>query len=187
MMAGIVRRGGEEEARTMSRHVVVEWGESAEELYALYAGESDLTRRKRLQALWLVRSGVGVAEASRLAGVGRRSAERWLAWYRRGGLAEALRRVPGHGARGGPGRLTAEQRERLLGKAREGAFRTYDEARAWVAEEFGVRYSYQGIYSVLPRLEVHPKVPRPMSAKADPAAQEAWKRGASRRRSARRT
>lgn len=170
----------------MSRHVAVAWTESAEELYALYRAEPDPGRRKRLQALWLVRTGVGVAEASRLAGVGQRSAERWLGWYRQGGLAEALRRVPGHGARGGPGRLTAEQQERLLGKTREGSFRTYDEARRWVAEEFGVTYSYQGMYSVLARLAVHPKVPRPLAAKADPATQAAWKRGGSPRRSARR-
>ena len=170
----------------MGRRVAAEWAESAEELYALYAAEPDVGRRKRLQALWRVRAGARVAEAGRLAGVGRRSAERWLGWYRRGGLAEVLRRVPGHGARGAPGRLTAEQRERLLAKAGEGVFRTYDEARRWVAEELGVTYSYQGMYAVLARLEVRPKVPRPMAARADPAAQEAWKKGGSPRPSPRR-
>lgn len=165
----------------MSRQVMVEWAESAEDLYARYAAEADVTRRKRLQALWLVRGGASVAEAGRLAGVGRRSAERWLGWYRRDGLAEVLRRVPGHGARGAPGRLTPAQRERLLGHARAGAFRTYDEARRWVAAEFGATYSYQGMYAALARVGVRPKVPRPMAAKADPAAQEAWKGGGSRR------
>jgi len=170
----------------MGRRVAVEWAESAEELYARYAAEPEVGRRKRLQALWLVRTGASVAEAGRLAGVGRRSAERWLGWYRRGGLAEVLRRVPGHGARGAPGRLTAGQREALLDRARTGAFRTYDEARWWVEEAFGVAYSYQGMYSVLARLGVHPKVPRPLAAKADPGAQEAWKKGGSPRPSPRR-
>lgn len=161
----------------MSRRVDVDWGESAEELYRQYAAERDVPRRQRLQALWLVRAGRGSAEASRIAGVGRRSLERWLGWYRRGGLAEVLRRVPGHAAPGTPGRLTGEQQQALVARVSEGAFRTYDEARQWVAEQFGVTYSYQGMYSVLARLEIHPRVPRPMAAKADPAAQAAWKKG----------
>jgi transposase len=169
----------------MARRVVVEWAESAEELYAYYTGEPDLTRRTRLQVLWLVREGRSTAEASRIAGAGRRSVERWLGWYRRGGLAEALRRVPGHAARGAPGRLTPAQQRALVARASEGAFRTYDEARVWVAEQFGVAYSYQGMYSVLARLEVHPKVPRPMAAKADPTVQATWKKGGSAPRSAR--
>lgn len=163
----------------MTRRVGVEWAEGAEELRRRFAAEPDAARRKRLQALWLVREGRGVAEAGRLAGVGGRTVERWLGWYRAGGLAEVLRRVPGHGARGAPGRLTEEQRAALLARSAEGAFRTYGEARAWVAAEFGVAYTYQGMYAVLARLRVHPKVPRPLAAKADPAAQEAWKRGGS--------
>lgn len=170
----------------MARRVGVAWAEGAEELRERFAAEPDAAKRKRLQALWLVRDGRSVAEAGRLAGVGGRTVERWLGWYRAGGLAEVLRRVPGHGARGAPGRLTEGQRAALLARAAEGAFRTYDEAREWVAEAFGVAYSYQGMYSVLARMRVHPKVPRPMAAKADPAAQEAWKEGGSPRPSGRR-
>ena len=163
----------------MARRVVVEWAESAEELYAYYTGEPDLTRRTRLQVLWLVREGRSTAEASRIAGAGRRSVERWLGWYRRGGLAEALRRVPGHAARGAPGRLTPDQQRALVARASEGAFRTYDEARTWVEQTFGVGYRYKGIHALLTRLGIHPKVPRPQAAKADPAAQAAWKKGGS--------
>ena len=162
----------------MARRVGVEWAEGAEELRRRFAAEADAARRTRLQALWLVREGRGVAEAARLAGVGERTVERWLGWYRAGGLAEVLRRVPGHGAPGAPGRLTAEQRAALLARAAEGACRTDDEARRWVEAEYGVAYSYQGVYALMAGLGVRPKVPRPLAAKADPAAQEAWKRGA---------
>lgn len=58
--------------------------------------------------------------------------------------------------------MTPEQRAQLLEQARAGTFRTYDEARQWVEQTFGVRYSYKGMYS----------------AKAAPAQQAAWKRGA---------
>lgn len=161
----------------MSGVVKVEWGESAEELYARYVGERDVQRRKRLQVLWLVRRGRDEVAASREAGVGRRSLQRWLGWYRNGGLEAVLARVPGHGARGRAGRLTGAQREELLGRAAEGQFRTYDEARAWVEREWGVAYRYTGIYTLLARLDVHPKVPRPRAEKAEIAAQEAWKKG----------
>lgn len=155
------------------------WRESAEDLYERYRAERDLRRRQRLQVLWRVRSGVSARQAAREAGVGGRTVTRWLDWYRRDGLDGVLRRVPGHGARGSDGRLTPEQQGRLLEQAREGAFRTYDEARRWVEGTLGVRYSYQGMYGVLARLGVHPRVPRPLAAKADLAAQEAWKKGGS--------
>src|SRR5215207_2607641 len=84
----------------MSRALKVTWEESAEELYELYRGERDTERRKRVHALWLVRSGRPPAAAAELAGVGKRTLERWLSWYRRGGVEEVLKRVPGHGAPG---------------------------------------------------------------------------------------
>ena len=162
----------------MARRVAVEWAETAEELRGRFAAEREPARRARLQALWLVRDGRGVAEAGRLAGVGARSVERWLGWDRAGGLAEVLRRVLGHGARGAAGRPAAEQRAAPVARSAEGAFRTYDEARRWVEAEFGVAYSYQGIYALLAGHGVRPKVPRPTAAKADPVAQAAWKGGA---------
>jgi transposase len=174
-----VARWSEEGAAVAGRIQPMRWHESAEELYTRYRAEADLGRRKRLQLLWQVRTGTSARQAARAAGVGARTATRWLGWYRAGGLAAVLDRVPGHGARGRPGRLTPEQRQGLVEQAGTGAFRTYDEARRWVEQTFGVRYSYQGMYSVLARLEVHPKVPRPLAAKADPQAQEAWKGGGS--------
>ena len=161
----------------MSKPVAVAWRETAEELREGYVGERDVERRKRLQALWLVRSGKGPREAGRLAGVGARTVERWLGWYRGGGLEEVLRRVPGHGTIGPARRLTGEQERALVAAFAEGRFRTYDEARAWVATEYGVAYRYSGLWTALARLGVHPKVPRPVAEKADVAAQEAWKQG----------
>ncbi len=100
-----------------------------------------------------------------------------MSWYRTGGLAAVLHRVPGHGAPGHPSRLTPDQQQALLAETATGAFRTYHEARDWVEQAFGVVYSYQGIYTLLDRLEVHPNVPRPQAAISDPVFQDAWKKG----------
>jgi transposase len=161
----------------MSKPVAVAWVESAEELERRYRAERDVGRRKRLGALWRVRAGDRVAEAGRLAGVGERTVFRWLGWYRTGGLAGVLRRMPGHGALGQPHRLTAEQRAGVLARCARGEFRTFEEARAWVQAEYGVAYRPAGLYTTLRRLGVRPKVPRPVADKADPAAREAWRQG----------
>ncbi|HET7034649.1 MAG TPA: winged helix-turn-helix domain-containing protein [Thermomicrobiaceae bacterium] len=162
-----------------ARLIKVDWAESAEDLYQRFTVEQDLPRRKRVQALWLGRSGRSVAEASQVAGVGERSLQRWVSWYRQGGLAAVLARVPGQGARGNPSRLTAAQQEALLAEVGTGRFRTHAAAQQWVDATFGVRYSYHGLWSLLDRLGVHPKVPRPKAAKADPDVQAAWKKGGS--------
>jgi transposase len=161
----------------------IDWTESAEALYEGYRAARDLNRRKRWHVLWLVHQGRTATAAATEAGVGRRTVLRWLDWYRAGGREEVLRRVPGHGARGATCWLSAEQQTALLDRCRAGAFRTYGEAQRWVNREFGVGYRYDGIHTLLTRLGVHPKVPRPTAAKADPAVQEAWKKGTSGTRS----
>lgn len=162
---------------------VVDWDETADELYARYRASSDIRARKRLQTLWLVRSGTSAREAARQAGVGERTVVRWLGWYRVGGLAAVLERMPGHGALGRASRLSEEQKWALVQESAHGRFRTYAEARDWVREHYGVMYGYKGLYSVLQRAGGRPKVPRPRAAQADPVAQEDWKRGAAPARS----
>ena len=161
----------------MSKLVAVEWAESAAELEGQYRAERNVERRKRLGALWRVRVGDRIPDAGRVVGVGRRTVDRWLGWYRAGGLAEVLRRVPGHGAVGQPHRLSVAQQQELLAHVAQGQFRTYEEARGWVETAYGIAYRPAGFYTTLHRLGVHPKVPRPVAEKADIAAQEAWRQG----------
>ena len=162
----------------MSRTIAeVDWAESAEWLYELYRHEEDVERRKRLQALCLVRRGERLGEASEVAGVGYRTLKRWLSWYRQGGLDRVLERVPGRGARGRRCQLEPEQLGELWERSAQGELGSYEQARQWVLERYGVGYSYNGMRTLLARLTIHPKVPRPIAAKADPEVQEEWKRG----------
>lgn len=41
-----------------------------------------------------------------------------------------------------------------------GEFHTYAEAAEWVRSQYGVGYTYNGIWTLLARLEIHPNRPR---------------------------
>ncbi|MBI2320532.1 MAG: winged helix-turn-helix domain-containing protein [Chloroflexi bacterium] len=128
-----------------------------------------------MHGLWLLRDGWRLGEVSEVVGVHYRTVQRWVAWYRVGGLAA----VQAH-KMGGTGQapfLTSAQEAEVAAAVATGRFRTGEELRAWIAERFGVAYTVGGVYSLLERLRCRPKVPRPMHAKADRAAQEAWKKG----------
>jgi transposase len=157
----------------------INWAESSKELEQRFKQEKHPERRKRLQALWFVSQGKEVQEASREVGTARSSLTRWLNWYRNEGLEAVLIRIPAHKAVGRKVLLNPEQQTQLLEQCEQGRFRTYQEARTWVAKEFGVEYKYTGMYERLSRLKVHPKVPRPHAVKADDAKQLAWKKGVS--------
>jgi len=114
-------------------------------------------------------------EVAQLVGANYRTVQRWVAWYREGGL-EAVRthRMGGYGQ---TPRLTPEQQEHLAHEVATGRFHNALAIRTWVSETFGATYTEGGMYSLLERLRCNPKVPRPIHEKANLAAQEAWKRG----------
>jgi transposase len=159
---------------------VLDWAkpDTAAALKARYRAEADGKRRLRLPGLWLLRQGWHVDDVAAAVGVHRRMVERWIDWYRHeGGLPGVL--AHHQGGVGQPSRLTAAQREQLAAEVATGRFRTAAEIGRWITDTFGVTYRPGGVQDLLGRLRCHPKVPRPLHEKADVAAQEAWKRGAS--------
>ena len=164
---------------------MIEWrtDDTAEALKAAYQREANRWVRMRLQALWLLRAGWRMDKVAAAVGTEYRSVQRWVAWYRRGGLAE-VRRHP-MGGHGQPAWLTADQQAAVATEVATGRFRTAAEIRDWIAEEYQVTYTRAGIYGLLDRLRCAPKVPRPVHVKTDRAVQTAWKKGGSRQRSAR--
>ena len=160
------------------RDAPIQWREedTVEALLVRYRAEKVLELRPRWQALWLLRRGKLRSEVADFLGIHPRTLRDWVAWYRQGGCAAVAQHREG-GRGGGMPRLTAEEIEQVRERAARGELRTIGEAGEWVKQEFGATYTYWGIRSVLDRMQVHPRVPRPLAAKADPAVQEAWKRG----------
>lgn len=104
-----------------------------------------------------------------MVGVHYRSVQRWVAWYREGGL-EAVRTH----RLGGPGKtpwLSPEQQEAVAQEVATGRFHRAADIGIWIAETYGVHYAEGGLESLLQRLRCRPKVPRPLHTHADPAAQ----------------
>src|SRR5690349_15600697 len=167
------------------RKLTVAWAseDDAASLYARYRRERRPDARPRLHGLWLVRTGKTTREASEVLGVEERTVQRWLAWYRAGGLAPLEGRHAG--SQGAPSYLTAEQKTELAEEVATGRFRTAAEIRAWVRERWGVSYTEGGMYALLHRLRCAPKVPRPIPEKTDQLAQARWKKGGLRRPSTR--
>ena len=144
-----------------------------------YRAETDGKLRLRLHGLWLLRQGRHVDEVAAVVGVGRRTVERWVDWYRHEGGVVGVR---AH-RQGGVGRralLTPAQQEEVAQEVATGRFRAAREIGAWIADTYGVTYRPGGVATLLGRLRCHPKVPRPLHEKADPQAQDAWKKGGSR-------
>ena len=162
------------------RPLAVEWAseDDAASLHARYRRERRADVRPRLHGLWLVRAGRSAREAAGVLGVHERTVTRWLEWYRAGGLAAVEGRHAG--GQGAPSFLTAEQRGELATEVATGRFRTAAQIRAWVEARWGVAYTEGGMYALLQRLGCAPKVPRPVHAKADTAAQARRKKGGSR-------
>jgi transposase len=147
-----------------------------EVLHDAYRHQAKGEVRTRLQALWLLRQGWRLEAVAAAVGVHYRTVQRWVRWYRVGGLAEVWRQHLG--GTGQAPYLTPEQDAAVRAEVATGRCHTAAEVRQWIEEQFGVTYTATGISSLLQRLKARPKVPRPIHAKADQAVQEAWKRGA---------
>ena len=161
------------------RRFEVAWREqdTGEALKAAYQGERDIQLRTRLHGLWLLRSGWGLSSVAAAVGVHYRTVQRWVGWYREGGVPKVLSHKMG--GKGQEPYLTDEAQQQVAEEVSTGRFRTAGEIRDWIAEQYGVTYKIGGIYSLMHRLRCAPKVPRPIHAKANPEQQASWKKGGS--------
>ena len=75
----------------------MEWHEedTPAALKEAYLSQEDVSIRTRLHVLWLLRRGWRITAAAEAVGVHYRSAQRWVEWYREGGLNEVVSRKMG--------------------------------------------------------------------------------------------
>ena len=80
-------------------------------------------------------STTGPTAVAAAVGVGRNTVQRWLRWYREGGV-EAVRPH----RRGGPSKpsfLTPAQEQQVVGAAAQEVFGTAQAVRDWIEDQFG--------------------------------------------------
>jgi len=152
---------------------------SVDALQDLADREPDKRRFLRLRAIILALRGHTAPEIAEALGVSRRAVQHWVARYNTNapdGLADRPKS-------GRPPLLTDLQIEQLrqridAGPQPEDGVCTLrgPEIRAIIAREFGVTYTQPAVYFLLHRLGYACLDPRPRHLKADPKAQEEFKK-----------
>jgi transposase len=152
---------------------------TADQLADLIRGEPRAKLARRLAAVRLAVLGRTAAQVAAEVLLSERQVRTWVARYNTGG-PDALADRPGRG-RKAP--LTPDQEDRLRNRLRAGptaadgvcTLRGAD-VRRILRVEFGVARSLQATYDLLHRLGFEPLRPRPRHPRADPAAQDLFKK-----------
>lgn len=163
----------------------VEPHQTAEQLEHAAASQPKSWIWRRARALILAHRGETAERIAASLGCGRRAVQQWVARYNQGGLDALLSDRPG---RGRTARLPSAEHRRLKARIEAGptpedgicAFHGLDIQRI-VREEFGVELSLASTYELIHRIGLSSLMPRPAHRKADPEAQEAFKKGPPRR------
>ena len=152
---------------------------SEEHLQRLFDREKLADRAVRLRMVLLAVQGFTASEIATCTGLSRRSVQVWVARYNREGLA-GLETKPGRGRKPA---LTPEQEAQLRQRLDAGALpqdgvctlRGKDVQRI-LEREFGQLRSLNAVYVLLHRLGYSSLMPRPVHPRADPVAQEDFKK-----------
>src|ERR687892_2169811 len=104
----------------MGRPLKISWQDDETALFQRYPAEKQPDLKPRLQALWLLRQGHSLTETARVLGVHYTSVQHWVAWYRRGGIAEV--RAHRKMGQGQPPWLTPAQQAQLRAQVARASF-----------------------------------------------------------------
>lgn len=151
---------------------------SPEELQRLVRQQTDARLLLRLQMVWLAKQGQTAPQIAELLSVSRRRVQGWVCRYNTQGLDGLADRRRGGNQR----RLTDAQEQQIQDYLDQQAqdphagVRRAEDLRQWIQQQFGKLYSLTGLYDLLHRLGYSCLMPRPRHHKADPAAQDAFKK-----------
>src|SRR5688572_25174478 len=154
-----------------------------DELERRYRGARDPVARSHWQIVWLLARGEPTAAVCRATGYCANWVREVARRYREGGPAALGDRR--HANPGGAPLLAPAQQEELraalAGPAPDGWLWTCRKVAAWIGERIGRPVGEQRGWEYRRRLGLTLQRPRPRETRADPDAQAAFKRGASRR------
>ena len=150
------------------------------ELEQRYRQAGDPVARSQWQILWLLAGGMPTAEVARVTGYSVRWVQEIARRYRAGPEAIGDRRHTNPGA--APllnGQQQEQLRSALAGPAPDGGIWSCRQVAAWIGEQIGRPVDPARGWEWMRRLGFTPQRPRPHETRADPVAQEAFKKGGS--------
>lgn len=152
---------------------------SSKQLLKMYKTESDARLARRIQGVYLASKSHTCAEIMHITGASRRAIQQWIKKYNHSGI-EALKEKPRSGK---PTTLPRKLEKKFCLRIASGPSKQDGVSvlngpaiQRLLEREFSVTYSLWGVYDLLHRLGYSCLCPRPEHEKADPKAQQAFKK-----------
>jgi transposase len=152
---------------------------TSDKLLNRYKQESNPRLARRIHAVYLASKGLNCPQIMKIIGAGRRTIQKWVHRYNDGGI-EQLKDKPRPGQ---PTKLPREIEEVFSRRIQAGPLEQDGVSvlngpaiKRLLEREFGVVYSLWGVYDLLHRLRYSCLCPRPQHEKADPKAQQEFKK-----------
>lgn len=149
------------------------------QLLKMYKAERNPRLARRIHGVYLASKGLTCPEIMKIIGAGRRTVQKWVQIYNNGGI-KALKDRPRSGQ---PTKLPRDMEGLFCHRIESGPSRqdgvhvlNGPAIQRLLEREFGVVYSLRGVYDLLYRLGYSCLCPRPQHEKADPKAQQEFKK-----------
>ena len=151
----------------------------SQELLKLYKSQSNPRLARRIHGIYLAAKGLSCTQVMEITGAKRRTVQQWVHRYNKDGIDG----LPDKPRSGQPTKLPRYKEKAFCSRIEAGPSKADS---IWVLNgpaiqrllerEFGVVYSLRGVYDLLYRLGYSCLCPRPQHEKADPQAQDEFKK-----------